>query len=95
MATSYDNTKDPYFKGGELQVNRSSVAVVPSDTIDFNPYPRSVQVVTAGTVSCLPLKNADASFVNFGSLLAGYILPFRVRRINSTLTTAALAALYD
>lgn len=95
MATVYDQTKDPYYQGGELQVNRSSVAVTPSDTIDFSSYPRSVVVVAPGTVSALPLKNADASFVNLGSLLAGYILPFRVRRINATNTTATLIALYD
>ena len=93
--TTYDQTKDPYAKGGELQVNRSSVAVVPSDTVDFNLYPRSVTVVVAGTVSALPLKNADASFVNFGSMIAGAVIPFRVRRINATNTTAMLVALYD
>jgi hypothetical protein len=95
MATIYDSTKDPYRYGGELQVNKSSVAVTPSDTVDFVSYPRSVVVTVAGTVSALPLKNADASFVNFGSLAIGNVLPFRVRRINSTLTTATLVAMYD
>jgi hypothetical protein len=95
MTTVYDSTKDPYRYGGESLVNRSSVAVVPSDTVDFASYPRTVQVVAAGTVSALPLKNADASFVNFGAVVAGYVIPFRVRRINATSTTATLVALYD
>jgi hypothetical protein len=95
MATVYDSTKDNYTRGGELQVNRTGVAVVPSDTVDFTSYPRSVVVTVAGTVSALPLKNADASFVNFGSLAIGTVIPFRVRRINSTLTTATLVAMYD
>jgi hypothetical protein len=94
MATVYDSTKDPYLRGSELTVNRSSVAVVPSDTVDFASYPRSVQVTTAGTVSCVPLKSADTPVV-FGSLAIGTTLPFRVRRINATGTTATLTASYD
>jgi hypothetical protein len=78
-----------------LQVNKSGVAVVPSDTVDFTSYPRSVIVTVAGTVSALPLKNADASFVNFGSLAIGTVIPFRVRRINATNTSATLVAMYD
>jgi hypothetical protein len=95
MATVYDSTKDPYLRGGELQVNKSGVAVVPSDTVDFTSYPRSVIVTVAGTVSALPLKNAEASFVNFGSLAIGTVIPFRVRRINATNTSATLVAMYD
>jgi hypothetical protein len=95
MATTYDSTRDPYLRGGELQVNRSSIAVTPSDTVDFASYPRSVVVTVAGTVSALPLKNADASFVNLGSLAIGTAIPFRVRRINATVTTATLVAMYD
>jgi hypothetical protein len=95
MPTTYNIANDPYRYGGELQVNKSSVAVVPSDTVDFTKYPRSVVVTVAGTVSALPLKNADASFVNFGSLAIGTVIPFRVRRINATNTGATLIALYD
>jgi hypothetical protein len=93
--TTYNRANDPYVKGGELTVNRTSVALSASDTVDFPSYPKAVQLLTAGTVNALPLKNADASFVNFGSLLAGYILPFRVRRINATGTTATFVGLYD
>ena len=95
MPTTYHIANDPYRHGGELQVNKSSVAVVPSDTVDFTSYPRSVVVTVAGTVSALPLKNADGTPVNFGSLAIGTVLPFRCRRINSTLTTATLVAMYD
>ncbi len=95
MATVYNQANDPYRYGGELQVNHSSAAVTPSDTVDFTSYPRSVIVTVAGTVSALPLKNADANFINFGSLAIGTALPFRVRRINATNTSATLIALYD
>ncbi len=95
MPTTYNIANDPYSKGGELQVNRSGVAVVPSDTVDFTSYPRSVVVIVAGTVSALPLKNADSNFANFGSLAIDTVIPFRVRRINATNTSATLIALYD
>ena len=94
MATVYDQTKDPYFQGNELSANRTSVAVTPSDTVDLASYPRNVTLLTAGAVSCVPLKSADSPVV-FGSLLAGTTLPFRVRRINATGTTASLTASYS
>ncbi len=91
----YDSTKDPYLKGGELTPNRASTTVVTSDTVDFALYPKSVTVLTAGTVNALPLKNVDGANVAFGSLAIGFTLPFRVRRINATGTTAVLTASYD
>jgi hypothetical protein len=93
--TTHNPANDPYTRGAEATVNRTSVPVVPSDTVDFTSYPKAVVVTVAGTGSALPLKNADAAFVNFGSVLAGYVIPFRVRRINATSTTASLVALYD
>lgn len=94
MATVYDQTKDPYFQGAEAAVNRTSVAVVTSDTVDFVSYPRSVTLLTGGTVSCVPLKSPDTAVV-FGALLAGFTIPFRVRRINATGTSATFTASYD
>lgn len=97
MTTVYDQTKDPYFQGGEGTPNRTGVAVVTSDTVDFASYPKNVTLLTAGTVVCLPLKNVDGApgLATFGALLAGYTIPFRVRRINATGTSATLTASYD
>jgi hypothetical protein len=97
MATVYDNTKDANSRGAELSVNRSSVPVVTSDTVDFSSYPKAVTTLTAGTVVCLPLRNTDnaGGLVTLVSLVAGYTLPFRVRRINATGTTATLTASFD
>jgi hypothetical protein len=86
--TVYNQLNDPYFQGGEATVNRTSIQLTTSDTVDFTSYPKNVTLLTAGTVNALPLKNADGNLVQLGSLLAGYTLPFRVRRINATGTTA-------
>ena len=93
--TVYDQTKDPYFQGGEATPNRTSATVVTSDTVDFASYPKNVTVLTAGNVVCLPLKAADGAFVQIVALLAGFTLPFRVRRVNATGTTATLTASND
>jgi hypothetical protein len=95
MATVYNPANDPYTRGGEATPNRTSVAITPSDTIDLNPYPKNVTILTAGSVVCLPLKGIDGTFVTFGAVLAGFTLPFRVRRILATGTTASLVALND
>jgi hypothetical protein len=93
--TTYNPANDPYRYGGEATINRTSVPVVPSDTIDFASYPKNVVVTVAGTVSALSLKGTDGTFTNFGSVVAGYTLPIRVRRVNATGTTASLVALND
>jgi hypothetical protein len=95
MATVYDQTKDAYFQGGEGTINRSSSPLVASDTVDFAAYPKNIMLLTAGTISVLPLKNIDGVFVATGSLLAGSVLPFRARRINATGTTATFVGLND
>lgn len=97
MATTYDQTKDPYFQGGEGTINRTSVALTASDTVDFVSYPKNVTLLTAGTVVCIPLKNPDTGpgTVTFGALLAGYTIPFRVRRINATGTSATFVGNND
>jgi hypothetical protein len=59
MATVYNQVNDPFFQGAEASVNRTSVAVTTSDTVDFTSYPRNVTLLTGGTVSCVPLKNSD------------------------------------
>jgi hypothetical protein len=95
VATTYDQTKDPYFQGGEATPCRTFVALTASDTVDFASYPKQVQLLTAGTVSVLPLKNADGTFAVYASLSAGFVFPYRIRRINATGTTATFVGLND
>lgn len=97
MATTYDQTKDPYFQGGELTPCRTAAPITKSDTVDEVSYPKQVMLLTGGTVSCIPLKNPDTGpgTATFGALLAGAVLPFRVRRVNATGTSATLIALND
>lgn len=99
MATTYDATKDPYtsFVGtpGGLGVN--STAGVKSDTADFTKYPKGIVVTATGDLVVLPLKAADdgSHLITFSAAPCGFIVPFRVRRVQSTSTTASFATIED
>lgn len=99
MATTYDQTKDPYatFAAAPGLFGRTAAAVTPSDTVDFTSYPKAIVVTVTGNLVVLPLKAADdgAHLVTFTGMAAGFVVPFRVRRVLATGTTASLAAISD
>lgn len=97
MTTTYDITKDPY---GDISTARDTlgddaVAVTPSDTVDFTSYPKAVMASTAGNIVVLPLKALDdgAHTITFTGVAMGDIIPFRVRRVLATGTTASCVAI--
>jgi hypothetical protein len=93
--TVYNQANDPYFQGGELTACRTAVTLTKSDTVDEALYPKQTMVLSAGNIVCLPLKNVEGNFLTFTGVIAGQILPIRVRRINNTGTTATVAGLFD
>lgn len=99
MTTTYDPTKDLYraFNPTPGSLGANSAVVVPSDTVDFSAYPKGIVVAKAGDVVVLPLKAADdgSHLVTFTAAPCGFQLPFRVRRVMATSTTATLATITD
>lgn len=97
MATVYNQANDPCFQGNESSVCRNGYAATKSDTVDEPVYPKQAVVGAAGTIVVLPLKSPDdgAHLVTFGSVLAGYVIPFRIRRVNNTGTSATVFCLFD
>lgn len=99
MTTAYVQANDPYagfsFNAETLGVN--SVAVSPSDTVDFASYPKGITATATGNVVVLPLKAPDdgSHLITFTGVAAGWVCPFRVRRVMSTNTTASLATIAD
>lgn len=70
----------------------SYAAITPSDTVDLTYLTRFVYVGGAGNVVAI---DRDGNAVTFTAVPAGTVLPIRVKRINSTNTTAtALVALW-
>jgi hypothetical protein len=60
-------------------------AITPSDSVNLTVFSRAIYVGGAGNISVLTLQD---NIVTFTGLLAGSILPIRVKRVNSTATTA-------
>ena len=59
--------------------------ITPSDANNLTVFSRAIYVGGAGNISVLTLED---HIVTFTGLLAGSILPVRVKRVNSTGTTA-------
>ncbi len=88
---SYDATKDP-FKGTSRDsesFGNKSRTVTRSDSVDLNTYAKLL-VTVGGTLVVLPVENADVDTVNLGTVAAGFIPPFNVRRVMLTGTTATV-----
>lgn len=86
---TYDKSKDLLSDNIRSQVARKGTLVVPSDTDDFTNY-LLVCVVVTGDVKFLPVINDTADPITMASLPVGYIIPWQVRRIFATDTTATL-----
>ena len=67
--------------------------IVPSDTVDLDPYAKAVVCLTGGNLTILPSQNADGAVISFTGVVAGYVPPFQVRRVLATGTTATVAAI--
>jgi hypothetical protein len=97
--TAYIPANDPYANFGVNPENFgvNSAAVTPSDTVDFTTYPKGIVVTAAGNLVVLPLKAADdgAHLITFTGVSAGFVVPFRVRRVMATGTTASVATIAD
>lgn len=83
QVTNTPNNSDP---------SNAAAAVVPHDTNELTSYTRALYIGGAGNlVAVFP----DGSAVTFTGVPAGSILPIRVKRVNSTNTTATnIVALY-
>lgn len=71
--------------GGITGAITGAVAVTPSDSVNLTTPCRALYVGAAGNVSVVLLDGVAVTLVG---LAAGVWHPMRVRRVNSTLTTA-------
>lgn len=91
---SYAHSENPAQQSGVDSFGQSGRPVTTSDTVDLSPYAKSLVVLAAGTLKILPAKNADAAPIAYtDSLPAGTIIPYRVRRVFATGTTATVATI--
>jgi hypothetical protein len=76
--------------GGEPATSAEDIN--PTDSQDLGTVPRAIYIGGAGDLAVVTLNGSSVKFIG---LLAGTILPVRVKRVKSTGTTAtALISLY-
>jgi hypothetical protein len=64
-------------------------AVITPSASDLTDIPKGVVLLTAGNVTVVPVANDNADALAFVGLPAGYIIPFRVRRVTAATATVA------
>lgn len=78
----YDPAKDPF--RGDYRTPRNfgtkSRAVTPNDSADLDVYCK-ILVTVGGTLQVLPTRNDDGDWRDLGTVAAGFIVPFDVRRV--------------
>ena len=91
----YDPKKDPagssYAASDPMRFGRAGGLITPNDTADFNPYCKAY-VVSSGTLQILPVMNVDNDWLDLGTVAAGQVIPWEIRRVKEG-STAVLASI--
>lgn len=67
--------------------------IITPGATDLDPIAKSVVCLTAGDITVVPTANANGVTLSFVGVAAGYVVPFRVRRV--TAATATVATIED
>lgn len=70
----------------------TAAAVTPNDGADLPVEATALFIAVAGTLSVV--NNEGTTLTTTGSLTAGTVVPFRVKRVRSSGTSAVVYALY-
>lgn len=81
------STDNPDILGG------TGATVTPSDTVDLTTYTKALVVTATGNLVILPARNVDGTTITFTGCPVGMIVPYRVRRVLATGTTATVATI--
>lgn len=91
-----DKTKNPWGNvpdDNPTSFGNTGSVISPSDTVDLGSYAKSVVVTAAGNIVVIPAGNLDAAPITFTAAPVGFVIPYRVRRVNATGTTASAATI--
>lgn len=85
---------DPYktYAAGPTSFGARGVQISPGAT-DLDPVPKAIVCLTGGDLTIVPMNNGDGVTLTFTGVTAGFIPPYRVRRV--TAATAAVASVLD
>ncbi|PBB85730.1 hypothetical protein [Mesorhizobium sp. WSM3876] len=84
--------EDPYKDNmiGPEGLGRSGRLVTPSDDEDLPVVAKSLFVGAAGDISFIPALNEDEDVITVADAPVGLIVPYQVRRVMDTGTTATV-----
>lgn len=63
--------------------------VITPGATDLDPIAKSVVMLSSGDITIVPDGNANGTTLAFTGLSAGYIIPYRVRRVTACTGTCA------
>lgn len=78
--------------GGAMTFGRKARVVTPGAT-DLDPVAKAVVCLTSGNLTIVPAGNATGDTITFTGVPAGFIPPYKVRRV--TAATASVATIDD
>lgn len=85
---------DPWNKTpDESSFGRKGAQITPADGADMATVAKGLYVLAGGTVAFIPVDNEDDEILTTADLPAGAIVPYYVRRVLSTGTSATLATI--
>ena len=73
--------------------SRGQARMVTPGATDLDPVAKAVVCLTSGNVTIVPDGNENATTISFVGVPAGFIPPYRVRRV--TAATATIATIDD
>lgn len=77
----------------ESLFGQKGAEITPNDGEDLETVAKGVVVLTAGTLAFIPADNEDDETITYGELPVGYIVPYFVRRVLDTGTSATVASI--
>ncbi|WP_346915044.1 hypothetical protein [uncultured Roseibium sp.] len=85
---------DPYegVSGGPESFGKKARVITPAAS-DIDPIPKGVVMLAAGDITVVPMDNDNADVVAFVGVSAGFVPPYRVRRV--TAASAAVMTVED
>ncbi|AZO29425.1 hypothetical protein [Mesorhizobium sp. M1B.F.Ca.ET.045.04.1.1] len=85
---------DPYNSTpNETNFGQRGAQITPNDGVDLETVSKGLVVLVSGTLVFIPADNEDDETLTYGTLPVGAIVPYFVRRVLDTGTTATVASI--
>lgn len=79
----------------EQSFARAGDEITPSDSADLASVSKGLWIAAEGTVRFTPVGAEDGAYITSGTLAAGTIVPYLVKRVWLTGTTATVASINE